>query len=100
MSENWVRIGKSDYSIKSDRLNWVVARRVKCENSKSYPDGFKHMHETYHPELRGAFKRIFEETIKLADAATLQDILGVCEETYAMLKRALEYDFKDFKSAA
>ena len=100
MPENWIRVGKTDYSLKSDRLNWIVARRVKCEKSKSYPDGYKHVHETYHSELSGAFKRIFEETTKLAEAKTMQDILRVCEETYATLKRVLDYDFKGLKSAA
>jgi hypothetical protein len=100
MSENWIRVGKTDYFIKSDRLNWIVARQIKCEKCKSFPDGRKLVHETYHNDLKGAFKRIFEETTKLAEAKTMQDILRVCEETYAMLKRVLEYDFKDLKSAA
>ncbi len=100
MSESWTRVGKTDYYIKSDRLNWIVARRVPCKKSKSFPDGHKLVNETYHPQLSSAFKRIFEETTKLAPAKTVQDILRVCEETYTMLKEVLDYDFKDVKSAA
>jgi len=95
MADNWIRVGQTDYYLKSDRLNWIVARRVKCKKCKSFPDGHKFADFTYHAELSGAFKRIFDETTKLAEAETIQDILRVCEETYAMLQRVLDYDFSE-----
>jgi len=95
MPQNWIPVGKTDYYIKSDRLNWIVARRVKCQKTKSNPDGCKFVHETYHPKLSGAFARIFDETTKLAEAKTMRDILRVCEQTYAMLREVLDYDFSE-----
>jgi len=100
MAKNWIQVGQTDYYIKSDRLNWIVARRVECRKCKSYPDGFKYVDETYHPKLHYAFEHIFDEMAMLAPAETIEDILRVCEETHAMLRRVLEYDFKDVKSAA
>ncbi|MCX6645110.1 MAG: hypothetical protein NTY09_01940 [bacterium] len=100
MDNRWKQIGNTDYYLSSDRLNWTVAHRIKCQKSKSHPDGHKLVHETYHPELKGAFKRVFDETTRLAETDTIQDLLRTCDETYEMLKRALKYDFKDYKSAA
>lgn len=100
MSNKWKQIGDTDYFLSSDRLNWIVAHRIKCEKSKSHPDGRKFVHESYYPDLAGAFKRVFDEITRLADAETIEDILRICDETYEMLKRVLKYDFKDVKSAA
>jgi hypothetical protein len=97
MAENWIQIGKTNYYLKSDRLNWIVARQVECKKSKSFPDGHKLVNESYHPDLKGAFKRVFEESTKLAEAETIQDILKVCEDTYKMLREVLERDFSDKK---
>jgi len=106
MPDNWVQIGRTSYVLKADRMSWIVARRVKCEKTKSFPEGYKFTDFTYHPELRGAFKRVFDETVRLTEAETIQDILRVCEETYAMLREVLDRDFDgkhrsgDKKSAA
>ena len=93
--ENWIRVGETNYFIKSDRLNWIVARQIKCEKCKSFPDGRKLVHETYHNDLKGAFKRVFEETTKLAEARTMQDILKVCEQIERMLREVLDHDFNN-----
>jgi len=100
MAKNWIQIDRTEYWLKSDRLNWVVARRKKCKVTKSHPDGYKFVNETYHSTLEYAFQEVFEEIIKLADAEIIHDILQVCEETHAMLNHVLKYDFKAEKSAA
>lgn len=100
MSKQHIKIGNTDYYLSSDRLNWIVSRRVECSISKSFPYGYKFVDETYHHELVGAFKRVFDETVRMAKVKTLPELLRVCEQTYEMLKRALKYDFKDEKSAA
>ena len=100
MADNYVRIGRTDFYLKSDRLNWIVARRVKCERSKSYPTGYKMVHETYHNQLEGAFGRVFSEITKTAAAESIDDILRVCRETFTMLRQVLDYDFSDKRTAA
>ena len=94
MPDHWIQIGRTNYYIKSDRLNWVVSRRVQCKKSKTRPDGHKFVDLSYHPKLSGAFKRVFDETIRLAEAETIQDILRICEETHKMLCEVLDRDFK------
>jgi len=100
MADNYVRIGRTDFYLKSDRLNWIVARRVRCERSKSYPDGYKMLHETYHNRLSGAFERVFSEITKTAAVESIEDILRVCRETFTMLRQVLDYDFSEKKTAA
>ena len=99
MSENWIRVGRTNYHIKSDRLNWTVARRLKCKKTKSNPEGYKYADHSYHSSLSSAFQRVFDETVKLSEARTMQDILRVCEETYAMLREVLDYDFSEMRSS-
>ena len=100
MPANWIQIGRSNLFLKSDRLNWIVARRDKCEKSKSHPDGYRYADLTYHDKLSGAFERVYDEITKITSADSIEDILRICDETYAMLRRVLDKDFKDFKSAA
>jgi hypothetical protein len=100
MTSKWKQITDTDYYLSSDRLNWVVAHRIKCQKCKSHPDGYKFVHESYHNDLPGAIKRAFDETTRLAETDTIQDLLRTCDETYEMLKRVLKYDFKEVKSAA
>lgn len=95
MPDHWIQIGQTNYYLKSDRLNWVVARRVKCKKGKSNPDGYKFVDLSYHGALSSAFQRVFDETIRLADAETIQDILRICEETHAMLCEVLDRDFEE-----
>ena len=97
MTKKWLQVGSTDYHLKSDRLNWIVARQVECKRSKSFQDSRKLVNETYHNTLAGAFRRIYEETVKLAEAKALKDILQVCEDTYKMLREVLERDFVDSK---
>ena len=97
MADKWIQVGGTEFFIKSDRLNWIVARQVKCKKSKSFPDGRKLVNESYHNTLADAFKRIFEETVKLAEATAIQEILQVCEETYKLLREVLEREFCDEK---
>lgn len=100
MTQKWKRIADTDYYLSSDRLNWIVAHCIKCLKSKSHPDGHKFVHETYHPTLAFAFKRVFDEVTRMAEMETLEELLRVCEETYEMLRRALKYDFDGWKTAA
>ncbi len=100
MPANWLRIGRTDFFLKSDRLNWIVARRDKGKKSKVRPDGHKYTDLTYHDKLSGAFERIFDETVKLAEVKSIHEIQRACKETYDMLKEVLDYDFKERKSAA
>ena len=97
---DWIQIGRTKYFLKADRLNWIIARRVKCRMSGSHPTGYKFVHETYHAELSGAFKRVFDETIRLAEAETIQDILRICEETHEMLREVLDRDFSEKRSSS
>ena len=95
MPNRWIHIVGTKYLIKGERLNWIVGRKVKCKKSKCFPEGWKVVDYTYHPELDGAFKRIFDETVRLAPIKTIEDLLRVCEETYQMLREVLKRDFKD-----
>jgi hypothetical protein len=91
----WKRIGESDFFLKSDKLNWTVAQRIKCKTSNSHPEGYKYVHETYHSDLAAAFQRIFDETVRLADVETIEELLEVCKTTHKMLKRVLKHDFEE-----
>jgi len=93
MAENWIRIGKSNYFLKSDRLCWTVSRKVGCEKSTSFPDGYKYVDFTYHSTLSNAFQRVFDESVRLSDCETVQDLLRIVEETHRMLKEILDRDF-------
>jgi len=93
MTENGIRIGKSNYYLKSDRQCWTVSRRVKCQKAKSFPDGFKFADYSYHSTLSDAFKRIFDETVKLSEYESIQDLLRIVDETHQMLKEILDRDF-------
>ena len=100
MPKLWKKIGDTNYYVASDRLNWIVARRVKRKKCKSFPDGYAYLDETYHNKLSSAFQRVYDEVTRTAETKTMQDLLRVCKRTEAMLKKALDVDFKDEKSAA
>jgi len=93
MSESRIRVGETNYYLKSERNCWIVYRRVRCKVTKSFPEGFKSVDYTYHPTLSGAFRRIFDETVRLSDFKSIQDLLQIVDETHTMLKEILERDF-------
>lgn len=95
MAKNWLQVGSTYYYIRSDRLNWTVAQRIKCKASNSHPEGYKYVHETYHQDLPAAFQRIFDEIVRLTDVETIEELLEVCKTTHEMLKRVLKFDFKE-----
>ena len=100
MTKHWKPIADTTYYLSSDRLNWIVARRVKRAKCKSFPDGFDYLDKTYHSKLSEAFQRVFDEVTRLTETKTLEELLRVYRETEAMLKRALDVDFEEERSAA
>lgn len=100
MKNKWKQICNSNYYLSSDRLNWIVARRVKRKKCKSFPDGHDYIDQTYHNKLSGAFQRVYNEITRLADTETLDELLKVCKRTETMLKRVLDVDFKEERTAA
>ncbi|HEX9743952.1 MAG TPA: hypothetical protein VGB30_00860 [bacterium] len=93
MSQKWIQIADTHYYFKSDRLNWIVARRTKAKDSSSFPDGWKFVDYTYHSTLSNAFKRAFDETVRLSDYQSIDDLLNITEKTYMMLRKQLDRDF-------
>ena len=99
MMDKWIQVGETDYFLKGDRLNWIVARRVKCSVSERLPDGFNFVDFTYHGKLSGAFQRIFDETVRLAEYRSIEDLLRIIEESHAMLKDILDREFAETSGA-
>ena len=94
MTDRWIEIENTGYCLKGDRMCWTVSRKVACKKSPSFPSGFKHTDLTYHTTLTDVFRRIFEESIRISEYKSIQELLRIVEQTHQLLKKTLDRDFK------
>lgn len=94
MIKSWIPIEGTRYVLKSDIKNWIVGIKSGGKNGDAAKDPDRVTDLTYHPSLAGAFKRIFDETVRLSDYNSVIDLLRITEDTHKMLTEIFGRDFK------
>lgn len=91
MSEKWIRVGKTDYHIKSDRYCWTVAKRVKRDPKKNKGVDHAYIEQTYHGNIRQAAENLLDRKAKETPVETLKDIIEACRDAHDWIKRELGF---------
>lgn len=91
MAENWMRVGKTDYYIKSDRYCWTVARRVKRDPKKNKGVDHAYVEQTYHVNIRQAAEELLDRKAKDAPVETLNEIIQTYQDAHDWIGRELGF---------
>jgi hypothetical protein len=91
VTDNWIRVGNTDYYLKSDRCCWTVARRVKRDPARNKGVDHAYVEQTYHGNIRQAAEELLDRKAKEAPVETLSDIVRAYRDAHEWIKRELGF---------